>query len=87
VETSHVAHLHVDPRVSLSYPHYQNGAGFSEPQSKPDYETVVACGFSHLTRIAGRVAILPAIGKPYVGSEFAVDLVAQTHSGIQVRET
>jgi hypothetical protein len=46
---------------------------------------MVACGFSRLTRIAGRVAVLPAIGKPYVRSEFAAELVAQTHTGIQVR--
>src|ERR1700730_3014813 len=56
----------------------------SEPESKPEYETVVAGCFSQLTRRAGRVAILPAMGKPYVGSEFAGDLVAQTHAGIQV---
>lgn len=48
---------------------------------------MVACGFSRLTRIAGRIAVLPAIGKPYVRSEFAAELVAQTHTGIQVRET
>ena len=35
----------------------------SEPESKPEYETVVAGCFSQLTRIAGRVAILPAMGK------------------------
>jgi hypothetical protein len=87
LETSHVADLHVIfvcPQVSLTT---QYRAGFSEPQSKPDYETVVACDFSRLRRIANRAFILPSIGRPYVRSEFAADLVAQTHTGIQIRET
>jgi hypothetical protein len=87
LDTSHVAHLHVifvclQVTLTTSY-----GAGFSEPYSKSEYETGVGCGFSRLARKSGRVAIFSGIGKTYVGSEFAADLVAQPHTGIQVRET